>query len=129
MSFSVPAPIQERTTLSPSFYNHALINNLFEELRGVENSEQIATRDAHALPSYIPARSFALALMDLVGTVPTATPSTDGKPAAPPAPLVTEPLSGAAGATVGPPASITPAQVVVNLPAPASDKTSDSPRR
>jgi hypothetical protein len=100
-------------------YNHALINNLFggtyEESRiGSKLRRVLRTQ----LPSYIPARSFALALMDLVGTVPAATPLTDGKPAAPPpAPLVTEPLSGAAGATVGPPASVTPAQVVVNLPA------------
>ena len=100
-------------------YNHALINNLFggtyEESRiGSKLRRVLRTQ----LPSYIPARSFALALMDLVGTVPAATPLTDVKPAAPPpAPLVTEPLSGAAGATVGPPASVTPAQVVVNLPA------------
>jgi hypothetical protein len=99
-------------------YNHALINNLFggtyEESRIGSKLRRVMRTQ---LPSYIPARSFALALMDLVGTVPTATPQAEAKPAAPPlAPLATEPLSGAAGATVGPPALVTPAQVVVNLP-------------
>src|SRR6185503_8116529 len=88
-------------------YNHALINNLFggtyEESRIGSKLRRVMRTQ---LPSYIPARSFALALMDLVGTVPAATALAEGKPGAPPAPLVTEPLSGAAGATVGPPASV-----------------------
>lgn len=105
-------------------YNHALIKNLFggtyEESRiGSKLRRVLRTQ----LPSYIPARSFALALMDLVGTVPAATPLAEGKPAPPPAPLVNEPLSGAAGATVGPPASETPAQVVVTLPATEGGET------
>ena len=106
-------------------YNHALINNLFggtyEESRIGSKLRRVMRTQ---LPSYIPARSFALALMDLVGTVPAATSLAEGKPVAPPpAPLVTEPLSGAAGATVGPPASLTPAQVVVNLPPTEGDET------
>lgn len=106
-------------------YNHALIKNLFG---GTYEDSRIGSKLRRVmrtqLPSYIPARSFALALMDLVGTVPAATPPADGKPAAPPpAPLATQPLSGAAGATVGPPASVSRARVVVNLPSTEGGET------
>ena len=99
-------------------YNHALINNLFggtyEDSRIGSGLRRLLRTQ---LPSYIPARNFALALMDLVGTVPAATPLEQGKPAAPPPPPpAIEPLSGAAGATLAPPAAVTPAQVVVNIP-------------
>ena len=99
-------------------YNHALINNLFggtyEDSRIGSGLRRLVRTQ---LPSYIPARNFALALMDLVGTIPAATPLEEGKPAAPPltTPAI-EPISGAAGATVAPPAAVTPAQVVVNIP-------------
>jgi len=71
-------------------YNHPLINNLFGEHyedSGIASRARIAWRTG--LPSYIPARSFALALMDLV----TSPEPAEGASAAPPAP------SGATGAT------------------------------
>jgi len=71
-------------------YNHPLINNLFGEHyedSGIASGARKIWRTG--LPSYIPARSFALALMDLV-TIPE---PAEGASAAPPPP------SGATGAT------------------------------
>ncbi len=82
-------------------YDHALINNLFDtsyKKSGIKNPLRYVWR-TH-LPSYIPARSFALALMDLVKPAAAAgasgatgaTPATNFElnltqpPAAPPAP-------------------------------------------
>jgi hypothetical protein len=109
-------------------YDHALVNNLFG---GTYEESRIASALRRVLrtqlSSYIPARNFALALMDLVGTLPSAAggpgvtpPAAAGvaPPAAPPVPPASEPVSGAAGATVAR-APESPAQFVINV-APAA---------
>jgi len=72
---------QGNTGLVQQLYNHPLIYSLFEG----SYDEAKKTRQ---LPSYIPARSFALALMDLVLPAEASTTDTHGK------------TSGATGATV-----------------------------
>lgn len=120
-------------------YDHALINNLFggtyEESR-IGNPLRRIFRTQ--LPSYIPARNFALALMDLVALPPDATegarptkpktPPPVAATAAPPADrqaavaradasmATPKPPSGAAGATVSSRAPVSAAQFVVNVP-------------
>ncbi|CAN5825946.1 hypothetical protein BH18ACI4_BH18ACI4_10640 [soil metagenome] len=79
-------------------YNHSLVNNLFGGR--YENSRIVSVKRyvmRTQLPSYIPARSFALALMDLVA----APPETDSVAAA----ATTPPASGAASATPAYPAN------------------------
>lgn len=99
-------------------YDHALVNNLFggtyDESRIKSPLRRILRTQ---LPSYIPARNFALALMDLVGSVP-APPQGAAPAAAPPPPPPTEPASGATGATMTPRAPGA-AQFVLNVPPPA----------
>ena len=67
----VPGSKSGTADIVQKLYNHAAVNNLFG--RTYEQS-RIGSRLRRVmrtqLPSYIPARSFALALMDLVGTVP-----------------------------------------------------------
>lgn len=134
-------------------YDHALVNNLFggtyEESR-IANPFRRLWRTQ--LPSYIPARNFALALMDLVALPPEATRAakpaeapaappkeeggpTDAPPASPkegagadppPDPLPTEPTSGAAGATVPTRVPVSAAQFVLNVP-PAGGATAPPP--
>lgn len=135
----VPGSRSGTKDIVQKLYDHALINNLFGghylESRIKTGWPQWLRFKRTLLPSYIPASNFALALMDLVGTVPPddAQPAKRlegaGSPAASPTlrsegadsaealpdSLLTEPLSGAAGATVSPPASVSPAQFVVNL--------------
>ena len=122
-------------------YDHALVNNLFggtyEESRiGSPLRRVIRTQ----LPSYIPARNFALSLMDLVAlpesNLPGAqekTGSTDQASAEPKAPKkaepatastpVTQPQSGAAGATLGFRAPLSVAQLRLNVPPTEGAKT------
>jgi hypothetical protein len=87
-----------------SLYNHPLVNSLFGGQ--YENSRIDSTIKRKilrtSLPSYIPARNFSLALMDLI--LPGIAPG--GAAGGP---------SGATGATVPSPAPGTPPQVVVNL--------------
>jgi hypothetical protein len=87
-----------------SLYNHPLVNSLFGgqyENSRIDNT--IGRKILRtSLPSYIPARNFSLALMDLI--LPGVAPG--GAAVGP---------SGATGATVPSPAPGTPAQVVVNL--------------
>ena len=101
-----------------NLYDHALVNNLFG---GSYADSRIGSRLRRVfrtkLPSYIPARNFALAVMDLVALpdsrlpgAPAPTPqkktssadasSADAK-AVDTRPLAPQPASGAAGATVG----------------------------
>jgi len=78
------------TDIIQKLYDHPLINNLFGkhyEDSGIAGKMRYIWRTD--LPSYIPARSFALALMDLVTTPEPA----EGASAAPPPP------SGTTGAT------------------------------
>lgn len=82
-----------------AFYNHPLINGLFEgkyETSRIRDMQRYVRRTV--LPSYIPARNFALAIMDLVrpGTTVGQT-------------------SGATDATAGPPLPETRSQVDVNV--------------
>jgi len=80
------------------FYNHPLINGLFEgtyETSRIRDMQRYVRRTV--LPSYIPSRNFALAIMDLVR------PGGGGQE------------SGAANATAGPPLPETRSQVVVNV--------------
>ena len=84
-------------------YDHALINNLFG--KRYQDSKIASWRRyiwRTQLPSYIPARSFALALMDLVATSARdagVVPPSDSPPAEPPA-------SGATGSTSTPASNI-----------------------
>jgi type II secretory pathway pseudopilin PulG len=93
-------------------YNHPLVNSLFggkyEESRIESTIKRKILRTA--LPSYIPTRTFALALMDLVLPGVTAPPAGAGVAGAAAAPPATP--SGAAGATPPPP------KFDVNLTAP-----------
>ncbi len=88
-------------------YNHSLVNNLFG---GRYEDSRIASAKRYVmrtqLPSYIPARSFALALMDLV----TAPPEGDSGPA-----LMTG--SQASGASCATPAAAN-VQVTLSQPPP-----------
>lgn len=89
-----------------ALYNHPLVNSLFGGKYEESRIENTAKRKIFrtALPSYIPSRTFALALMDLVlpgVTVPPAggpAPAAGGAPAAP----VAARASGTAGATPPP---------------------------
>ena len=79
---AAPAPPAKATNdMVQQLYDHPLINSLFE-------GSYEAAKKTRKLPSYIPARNFALALMSIV--LP-AKPSTTGTPAQP---------SGTTGATV-----------------------------
>jgi hypothetical protein len=93
-------------------YDHSLINNLFDhryEDSRIASVKRYVMR-TH-LPSYIPARSFALALMDLVGTPPAAGAAPPAPPPAAGAALpVPPPASGATGATPASNFEITMAQ-------------------
>lgn len=73
-----------------NFYKHPLVFGLY---RGEYNPNDKAN-----LPSYIPARTFALALMDLILPANSATPS------------------GASGATAAPPAAVPPVGAVPAAP-------------
>lgn len=84
-------------------YKHPLINGLFGgryEESGIANRVRWVTRTA--LPSYIPARNFSLALMDLI--LPGVTPGGGGGGP-----------SGATGALAPSPAPAGPAPVMVNV--------------
>ena len=80
-------------------YNHPLVNSLFGGRYETSRIEHVVKRKLlrTALPSYIPARTFALALMDLV--LPGVTPAPGG--GGPPGVVPGAP-SGAAGATPPP---------------------------
>jgi hypothetical protein len=110
----VPGSASGTADIVQKLYDHAAVNNLFG--RTYEQS-RIGSRLRRVmrtqLPSYIPARSFALALMDLVGTVPA---SAARAGAAPIDSTTTQPVSGAAGAMVTPPIPEAPAGVVINIP-------------
>jgi hypothetical protein len=99
----VPGSASGNRDIVSEFYNHPLINNLFG---GRYEDSRIASRVRWvirtALPSYIPARNFSLALMDIVrpGVVP------GGAAGA---------ASGTTGATAPSPSPASPAQVVVNV--------------
>ncbi len=103
----VPGSNSGNPDIVRDFYNHPLINGLFG---GRYENSRIATRvrwvARTALPSYIPARNFSLALMDLI--LPGVTPGAAGGP------------SGATGATVPSPSPASPAAVVVNVAAGAA---------
>jgi hypothetical protein len=90
--------------LVQDLYNHAVVNSLFG---GRYENSRIASAKRYlmrtALPSYIPARNFALALMDLI------------LPGVAPGGAVGGP-SGATNATAPSPSPASPPQVVVNLP-------------
>ena len=116
-----------------NLYDHALVNNLFG---GSYEDSRIGSRLRRVfrtkLPSYIPARNFALAVMDIVALpdsrlpgAPTPSPqkktsSADAPPAdakaADASPLAAQPPSGAAGATVGL-RQLSVAQFRLNVPA------------
>ncbi|MDQ5845569.1 MAG: hypothetical protein M3539_09790 [Acidobacteriota bacterium] len=110
------------------FYNHPLINGLFE---GTYQESGIATRRRWVkrtqLPSYIPARNFSLALMDLIrpgvgdgGAVvgpsgaADATAPSSAQPSPGPAPVVVN-VSGVGAPLVVPPAPLPPNPSVVAL--------------
>jgi hypothetical protein len=81
-------------------YNHPLVNGLFAgryENSGIANRRSVIARTT--LPSYVPARNFALALMDLIL----------------PGVNTTGAQSGAAGATAPSPSPPGAGQVVVNV--------------
>lgn len=107
----VPGSDSGKDDIVRNLYNHPLVNNLFGER--YEDSK-IASKLRYVwrtqLPSYIPARSFSLALMDLVATsarpavagAPGAGAPGAGAPGAPPPvapPPVPPPSSGATGST------------------------------
>ncbi len=96
-------------------YDHSLVNNLFGGSYGESRiGSSLRTVLRTHLPSYIPAKSFALALMDLVGTTrPADEPGKEGAADTRPSLLAPEPTSGASGATVTPTARTAPTQVVV----------------
>jgi hypothetical protein len=124
-----------QTGIVADLYRHPLLNGLYKgtynQFVGYRNicwlwRWPVRLLKGLKLPSYIPARNFALALMDTVlpassektpapaappGTAP---PAAAGGPAPPPAPVNT--LSGTAGAT--PPTPAAPG-VVVNAASPA----------
>lgn len=104
----VPGSPSGSQDIVQKLYNHSLINGLFG---GSYEDSRIATRARWvartALPSYIPARNFALALMDLI--LPGETK--DG---------ATERRSGTAGATAPSASPVSTPQVVVNVPGNAS---------
>lgn len=108
--------------LAASFYEHPLINGLykgdFKKIEGAIKENLSAWRGRSAgLPSYIPTRTFALAIMDMLvpdshGTTPPTVPAAG---AAPPA----------ARAMLAPMNVAAPAEVV----APPADDPSDQARR
>src|SRR5262245_25921587 len=73
------------TGLAKSFYNHPLIFSLFAEdyTPGASSKPGLLAKGAN-LPSYIPAKNFALALMDIAARGP----ETDAGSCAPNAPIV-----------------------------------------
>jgi len=122
----VPGSKSGTADIVQKLYNHAAVNNLFG--RTYEQS-RIGSRLRRVmrtqLPSYIPARSFALALMDLVGTVPASAARAGAGPADS---TTTQPVSGAAGATVTPPLPDVSGGVVINIPKGDEAGVSMSPR-
>jgi hypothetical protein len=107
-----------------ALYNHPLVNSLFGGKYEESRIENTAKRKLFrtALPSYIPARTFALALMDLVLPGVSAPPAGGAAPAGgPPAPPARP--SGTAGATPPPPnfevtlATVPPPPLPVTNPA------------
>ncbi|MGH9960022.1 MAG: hypothetical protein ACREBC_23355, partial [Pyrinomonadaceae bacterium] len=105
-------------------YNHPLVNSLFggkyEETRIESTIKRKIMRTG--LPSYIPARTFALALMDLVmpGVNPPAAAGPPGPAGGPAAPA-----SGAAGAT--PPAPDFKVTLATPPPSPLTVKATGNP--
>jgi hypothetical protein len=103
------------TGLVKDLYSHHLVNGLF---KGQYNEALYSGFSGWVkrlfgrgqLPSYIPARNFALALMDMI---PRVTPPT--APAAPGSDAPAEPKSGAAYAMASTPTAPSAAQVVVNV--------------
>lgn len=95
----VPGSASGTNDIVQNLYNHALVNSLFG---GRYQHSRIASIKRYVmrtgLPSYIPSRNFALALMDLV------LPGDAVAPPPPPPPAPVTGVSGAAGATP-PPAS------------------------
>ena len=90
----VPGSDSGANDVVQKLYDHPLVNNLFGNRYA---NSRIGSKLSYVwrtqLPSYIPARSFSLALMDLVLS------SAPAAPAAGAAPPVTPPASGATGAT------------------------------
>jgi hypothetical protein len=103
------------TGLVKSLYSHHLVNGLFkgqynEALYSGFSGWVKRLFGGGQLPSYIPARNFALALMDMI---PRVTPPT--APAGPGSDAPAEPKSGAAFAMASAPTAPSAAQVVVNV--------------
>jgi hypothetical protein len=91
-------------TVLTAVYNHSLVNGLYE------GADFAQAKKAGKLPSYIPARNFALALMDVAFA--------SGAQGATPQPATTPVAVAAGGAAV--PAPVAPAQVNVGAPAVAA---------
>ena len=108
-------------------YDHSLVNNLFGRTYGesrIDSRLRVVMRTQ--LPSYIPARSFALALMDLVGTTPAPGSTAKGTPeVTTPVESTAQPPSGASGATIAP-AQIAPSQVINLLTGKGEEGTSST---
>jgi len=108
-------PNEKNPKLMVELYNSPMVNGLFkgkygEEVKGAWQRLLAWLRKGPNLPSYIPARNFALALMDIAtihGAPPVASP-----PLSPPSGMTTA-LSGATGAT--PPTQ--PSNVTIRLTA------------
>lgn len=100
---------EDGTELVKKIYDHPLVSGLF---RGEYDSAKVngfLNLGSSQLPSYIPSRNFALALMDVVSPAiaakPFASPATDNAPATPDIPATDAVASGAVGATT--PSTIT----------------------
>src|SRR5712692_4808831 len=80
--------------LVPQIYNHGMVSGLF---KGTYEASRIGSRLRHFigtnLPSYIPSRNFALALMDLIlpGKAAQASGATNATPPPPPDVRLTDP--------------------------------------
>lgn len=82
-----------------NLYDHPLINNLFgKRYKDSRIASDLRYVWRTKLPSYIPARSFALALMDLVATSARTAGAAAPPPPGAPTPVV-PPASGATGST------------------------------
>jgi hypothetical protein len=97
------------------FYNHPLINGLFEgSYEGSRIANKMSWVRRTLLPSYIPARNFALAIMDLVvpgGGAGGQESGAAGATAGAPVPAIPPQAVAGAGGVV-PPAAIPPAHPV-----------------
>jgi hypothetical protein len=113
-----PGSASGKADIVQQLYDHALINNLFG---GSYAESKIKTRfpwlrlRRTQLPSYIPARSFALALMDLAALPQAADFKAD--PEAAVEPPTDQPVSGAACAMVASRVPASAAPFVVTQPA------------